>query len=195
MSPGGPPQLETELPVATQANSREATTAKHPRIAVLSLALIAALASALPIARQAAAQANYDQTVAAQAAANSRAGARTLPTHVLQVPIAEISPQVQALIVGPYPPHMNADPKDAAEWKELINRRAAQDLRVYRGRHVARRVTEMQRHLVGRDVPEKLLCAGSRRFLAFAGIDQRSIGEPVDRNVCAAPRLAPAAAI
>src|ERR1700726_1437260 len=35
MSPGGPPQLETELPVATQANSREATTAKHPRIAVL----------------------------------------------------------------------------------------------------------------------------------------------------------------
>src|ERR1700680_2059631 len=35
MSPSGPPQLETELPVATQANSREATTAKHPRIPVL----------------------------------------------------------------------------------------------------------------------------------------------------------------
>jgi monoterpene epsilon-lactone hydrolase len=99
---------------------------KHPRIAVLSLALVSALAATLPTTRQAAAQANYDQTAAAQAAANGKPGARTLPAHVLQVPTAEISPQVQALIVGPYPPHMNADPKDAAEWKELINRRAAQ---------------------------------------------------------------------
>jgi epsilon-lactone hydrolase len=98
---------------------------KHPRIAVLSLALVAALTSTLPTTHQAAAQASYDQTVAAQAAANSKPGARTLPAHVLQVPTAEISPQIQALIVGPYPPHMNADPKSADEWKELINRRAA----------------------------------------------------------------------
>src|SRR6202163_1495016 len=35
MSPSGPPQLETELPVATQANSRESTTAPRLRIGVL----------------------------------------------------------------------------------------------------------------------------------------------------------------
>src|ERR1700732_3883392 len=35
MSSSGPPQLETELPVATQANSRESTTATRPRIGVL----------------------------------------------------------------------------------------------------------------------------------------------------------------
>src|SRR6202048_4617400 len=35
MSPSGPPQLETELPVATQANSRESTTATRLRIGVL----------------------------------------------------------------------------------------------------------------------------------------------------------------
>ena len=31
---------------------------------------------------------------------------------------------MQAMIGAPYPPHFNADPKNAAEWKELIDRRA-----------------------------------------------------------------------
>jgi monoterpene epsilon-lactone hydrolase len=103
----------------------EEATMKHPRIAVLSLAIAIAIALALPITRQAAAQDGYDQIVAGQASANAQPGPRSLPAHVVPLPADEISPQVQALIAGPYPPHMNADPKSAAEWKELINRRAA----------------------------------------------------------------------
>jgi len=41
------------------------------------------------------------------------------------VPVNEVSPQMQALIAGPYPSHFNAAPRNAAEWKELVNRRAA----------------------------------------------------------------------
>jgi monoterpene epsilon-lactone hydrolase len=92
---------------------------------VLSLAVAVALALSPPVARQAAAQADYDQIVGPQAEANSKPGPRSLPAHVIPVPTVEVSPQIQALIAGPYPPHMNADPKSADEWKELINRRAA----------------------------------------------------------------------
>ncbi len=95
------------------------------RIAVLSLALVVALTPPL-FAQQPAGQADFDQAVAAQTAANSRPGPRAIPAHVVPLPTAEISPQLQTLIASPYPPHMNADPKSAAEWKELINRRAAQ---------------------------------------------------------------------
>jgi monoterpene epsilon-lactone hydrolase len=90
------------------------------RIAVLSLVL--AIAAAPPLWAQ---PAGFDQTVAAQATANSQPGPRKTPPHAIPVPKDEVSPQVQALITNPYPPHMNADPKNAAEWKELINRRAA----------------------------------------------------------------------
>ena len=97
----------------------------HPRFAVLSLAVVVALASPLLVACQVAAQSGFEQTAEAQAAANGKPGPRSLPAHVIAVPTDEVSPQMQALIAGPYPPHMNADPKSAAEWKELIDRRAA----------------------------------------------------------------------
>ena len=67
----------------------------------------------------------YPETAASQAAANAQPGARRSPPHVSPPPVNEVSSQMQALIAAPYPPHFNADPKDAAEWKELINRRAA----------------------------------------------------------------------
>jgi len=69
--------------------------------------------------------AGYPDTAAAQAAANAQPGARRSPAHISPAPSNEVSPQMQAMIAAPYPPHFNADPKDAAEWKELINRRAA----------------------------------------------------------------------
>jgi monoterpene epsilon-lactone hydrolase len=67
----------------------------------------------------------YADTAATQGAANAQPGARRSPAHVSPAPTNEVSPEMQAMIAGPYPPHFNADPKDAAEWKELINRRAA----------------------------------------------------------------------
>jgi acetyl esterase/lipase len=69
--------------------------------------------------------AGYGELAAGQAAQNVQAGARRSPAHVSPVPTEEVSPQEQALIAAPYPPHFNADPKTAAEWKELINARAA----------------------------------------------------------------------
>ena len=101
----------------------------RPRIAVLSLVLAVGLAAPLlprGAAAQAAAQPGYGEIVAGEQAANAKPGPRALPAHVIPVPSDEVSPQIQALIAGPYPPHMNADPKSADEWKELINRRAAQ---------------------------------------------------------------------
>ena len=68
---------------------------------------------------------SFAALAASQGAANAQPGARRSPAHVSPVPTQEVSPQMQALIGAPYPPHFNAAPKDAAEWKELINRRAA----------------------------------------------------------------------
>ena len=67
----------------------------------------------------------YDQTAASAAAQNSQPGARPTPALTIPVPTDEVSPEMQKMIAGPFPPHMNAAPKNAAEWKELINRRAA----------------------------------------------------------------------
>jgi acetyl esterase/lipase len=69
--------------------------------------------------------ARFDQLARTQAAENSKPGIRHAPARDIAIPTHEVSPEAQALIGGPYPPHMNADPQNAAEWKELINRRAA----------------------------------------------------------------------
>ena len=87
--------------------------------AMLTVALLLgghALAQTAPV---------YDQLARDEAAANARPGPRTRPTQTFQVPEQEVSPQLRAMIAGPFPPHMNADPKNAAEWHELIDRRAA----------------------------------------------------------------------
>lgn len=62
---------------------------------------------------------------AAQTAANTKPGPRTVPGRSVPVP-QTASPQLQAMIAGPYRvPGWNADPKSAAEWKELISSRVA----------------------------------------------------------------------
>jgi acetyl esterase/lipase len=90
-----------------------------------SLFVFALTVAASASAQTAVAPAPYDQMAAAQAAANNAAGARSVPAHTAPVPTNEVSPEMQKLIGGPYPPYFNADPKNADEWKELINRRAA----------------------------------------------------------------------
>lgn len=67
----------------------------------------------------------YAGLAATQGKANAQPGDRWSPAHVSAVPVQDVSPEMQALIGGPYPAHFNAAPKNAAEWKELINRRAA----------------------------------------------------------------------
>ena len=90
---------------------------------VAALSLVFAVSVAPPLSAQL--MVPYDQLAPAQGAANSQTGPRRAPAHVDPVPTAEVSPQARVLIAGAYPPHFNADPKNAAEWKELIERRAA----------------------------------------------------------------------
>ncbi len=60
-----------------------------------------------------------------QNASNSKPGPRTVPGRVIPVPNTA-SPQFQAVIAAPYRvPAWDADPKSAAEWKDLINKLAA----------------------------------------------------------------------
>ena len=56
---------------------------------------------------------------AAQNAANAMPGQRTVPGRSIPVPTTA-SPELQATIAAPYRvPNWNANPKNAAEWKEL----------------------------------------------------------------------------
>jgi acetyl esterase/lipase len=89
------------------------------RLAALSFTLAALFAA--PLAAQ---PAGYNELAATQAAANLHPGARKSPAHAIPVPTAEVSADLQKLIGNPYPPHFNADPKTAQEWKDLINARA-----------------------------------------------------------------------
>lgn len=91
---------------------------------LLATTLLSALATA-PVFAQKAAPDNYEQTATAEAAANTKPGLRNTPAKSFQVPADEVSPQMQALIGNPFPPHMNADPKNAAEWHALIDARTA----------------------------------------------------------------------
>jgi acetyl esterase/lipase len=68
---------------------------------------------------------DYGSLATAQGTANTQPGIRRSPSHETPVPTADVSPQMQALIGAPYPPHFNAAPKNAAEWRELVERRAA----------------------------------------------------------------------
>jgi len=69
--------------------------------------------------------AGYAELATSQGQVNATPGVRRSPAHTTLTPTHEVSPQMQALIGGAYPPHFNADPKSAAEWKELIQQRAA----------------------------------------------------------------------
>ncbi|SEK15779.1 Acetyl esterase/lipase [Variovorax sp. OK605] len=86
---------------------------------------IAALLAAAALSACSQVPQTYAEKASAQGTANAQPGARRSPAQLSPVPTSEVSPQMQALIAAPYPAHFNAAPKDAAEWKELINRRAA----------------------------------------------------------------------
>jgi acetyl esterase/lipase len=71
------------------------------------------------------AEPDFSRLEAAQNAANAKPGPRTVPGRAIPVP-PTASPQLQAAIAAPYRvPNWNADPKSAADWKELIGRLAA----------------------------------------------------------------------
>jgi epsilon-lactone hydrolase len=101
---------------------------KIVRLSIIPLALTASLA--LPaLAQDAAGLRNrvddFATLEAAQNAANAKPGPRTVPGRSIPVPNTA-SPQLQASIAGPYrTPGWNANPKSAAEWKELIAKLAA----------------------------------------------------------------------
>ena len=96
-----------------------------PRTALLTLSLFLGLAALSPARAEMPLRPGFETLAAEQAAKNIAPGARSLPARSFAPPTEEVSPGLQALIAGPYPPHMNAAPKDAAAWKELIDRRAA----------------------------------------------------------------------
>ncbi|AMJ62129.1 alpha/beta hydrolase [Bosea sp. PAMC 26642] len=98
-----------------------------PSLRLLSLSLLFAAGSSAAVWAQAAPvqqPAPQPGFAAEQAAANAAAGPRKTPPRSFPVPTDEVSPEMQKLIAGPFPPHMDAAPKSAAEWKELIDRRA-----------------------------------------------------------------------
>src|SRR5689334_16504398 len=85
----------------------------------LLIASAVTLALVLPAIAQQAAP-DFAGLEAAQSAANAKPGPRTVPGRVIPVP-STASPQLQAMITGPYRvPGWNADPKSAAEWKDMI---------------------------------------------------------------------------
>jgi epsilon-lactone hydrolase len=103
---------------------------QHP--ALLSLTLTAMLAATAVQAQPAPAAAppsgtgsGFAQLEAAQNAANANPGPRVVPGRSIPVP-ATVSQQLQTAIAAPYRlPAWNANPKSAAEWKDLINKLAA----------------------------------------------------------------------
>ncbi len=101
---------------------------RQPHRAVVSIGLVSiSLAFALALSATAAraqTAASYDELAKSEAAANADNGKRVAPSKSIGNPAADVSPEMQAMIGAPYPPHFNADPKTPAEWKELIDRRA-----------------------------------------------------------------------
>src|SRR3954470_24322900 len=68
--------------------------------------------------------ADFATLEAAQNAANAQAGPRAVPARVIPLP-QTVSPEMRQIIAGPYRvPNWNAAPKNAEEWKTLINRLA-----------------------------------------------------------------------
>lgn len=68
---------------------------------------------------------NFAAVEAQQNAANAQPGPRTVPGRSIPVPDT-VSPELRADVAAPYRvPNWNANPKSAAEWKELVSELAA----------------------------------------------------------------------
>ncbi|HEY0525263.1 MAG TPA: alpha/beta hydrolase fold domain-containing protein, partial [Stellaceae bacterium] len=106
------------------------TTHKSVLFSLSIAAMLAASSAAVveaqpaPAAASPDAGADFSQLEAAQNAANAKPGARMVPGRSIPVP-ATASRQLQAAIAAPYRiPAWNANPANAAEWKDLINKLA-----------------------------------------------------------------------
>src|ERR1051325_5555005 len=104
------------------------TAAREDKMTGIRRAALVASALTLtlifPVVAQEAAP-DFASLEATQNAANAKPGPRAVPGRPIPVP-PTASPQLQAAIAAPYRvPNWNADPKSAAEWKELIGRLAA----------------------------------------------------------------------
>jgi monoterpene epsilon-lactone hydrolase len=94
------------------------------RSMMISAIVIAALTSAAHAQLAAPADPGFSAMEAQENAANGKAGPRTVPGRAIPVPDT-VSPQLRASIAAPYRvPAWDADPKSAAEWKELISKLA-----------------------------------------------------------------------
>ncbi|WP_050406161.1 alpha/beta hydrolase [Bradyrhizobium embrapense] len=96
---------------------------RQPQRAILAIGLAVALTASSAIVHAQTAT-SYDDLARSEAAANAEDGKRVAPLKSIGNPSSDVSPEMQAMIGAPYPPHFNADPKTPAEWKELIDRRA-----------------------------------------------------------------------
>src|SRR5258708_33545187 len=95
--------------------------------AFVSLALLAAspAVAQAPAGAATAATPDFATLEVTQNAANTQAGPRAGPAGSIPVP-QTLSPQLQAAVAAAYrAPNWNANPKSAAEWKELIAMLAA----------------------------------------------------------------------
>jgi monoterpene epsilon-lactone hydrolase len=93
--------------------------------AALALPALAVLATAQDAAVGRGPTPDFAALEAAQNAANAKAGPRTVPGRSIPVPTTA-SEQLQVSIAAPYRvPTWNANPKSAAEWKEVIAKAAA----------------------------------------------------------------------
>jgi epsilon-lactone hydrolase len=93
--------------------------------AALALPALAVLATAQDASVGRGPAADFAALEAAQNAANAKAGPRTVPGRSIPVPTTA-SEQLQVSIAAPYRvPTWNANPKSAAEWKEVIAKAAA----------------------------------------------------------------------
>src|SRR5258708_14663534 len=95
--------------------------------AFVSLALLAAAppAAQAPAGAATAAPPDFANLEVTQNAANTEAGPRAVPGRSIPVP-QTVSPQLRAAVAAAYRvPNWNANPKSAAEWRELIAMLAA----------------------------------------------------------------------
>ena len=89
------------------------------RSIVLSAAAFAAFTAIASVKPALSLDPDFAACEAQENAANGKAGPRTVPGRAIPVP-GTVSPQLQATIAAPYRvPAWDADPKSAAEWKEL----------------------------------------------------------------------------
>jgi epsilon-lactone hydrolase len=104
------------------------------RLLALYAFALAAVFAFPAVVRDACAQApDFATLEATQNAANGKPGPRAVPGRSIPVP-STASPELQAMIAAPYRiPNWDANPKNAAEWKELINRLAAAGAAAQRG--------------------------------------------------------------